>query len=201
MDDGILPRSIMAVASALPKGQVSVGGSFGGIAGRVLLIVFLILIAGFFAGAETALAACNKLRIRQMAENKEKRAKIACRIFDNYDSAIVVILIATNIAHVLSASAGALLFISLIGDIGSLISTVIITLLVFIFADTIPKNVALVRCDSFMLNSAYPLYIVMKISAPISAVFTFLSRRLKKRLAKHAGKEPIYTDGELSDIV
>ena len=192
MDDGTLPRSIMASASV----TAVTPGSF---IGRLLLMILLILIAGFFAGAETALTACNRIRLHQLAEDGGKAAKKACEVLDNYDRALVVILIATNICHTLAASVGALLFIDLLGDAGSVVSTVLITLLAFIFADTVPKNIAIARSDGFVLFSAYPLDFFMRVFYPLAWFFTLLSDRFKKR---HTGKkEPSFTDDELTDIV
>ena len=192
MDDGISPRSITAplLAAAVTPGAFI---------GRLFIIVLLILLAGFFAGAETALTACNRIRLHQLAEDGGRTAKKACKVLENYDCALVVILIATNICHTLAASVGALLFIDLLGDVGSIISTVLITLLAFIFADTVPKNIAISRSDSFVLYSAYPLDFFMHVFYPLAALFTILTDRFKK---KHADKkEPAFTDDELTDIV
>lgn len=191
MDDGILPRSITAVlAAAITPGAFT---------GRLILIILLILLAGFFAGSETALTACNRIRLRQLAEDGGRAAKKACAVIDNYDRAIVVILIATNICHTLAASVGALLFIDLLGDAGSVISTVLVTLLAFIFADTVPKNIAMARSDSFVIYSAYPLSFFMRLFYPVAALFTLLSDGFKKRHADK--KEPAFTDDELTEIV
>ena len=173
----------------------------GSILSEITLIIFLIVIAGFFAGSETALSSCNRIRLRQLADDGGKAALKACAVIDDFDRAIVVILIATNVCHTLAASIGAMLFISLLGEPGTLISTALITLLVFIFADMVPKSIAKERCDGFMLFCAYPLYIVMKILMPLSAFFTLLSDRFKKAHTDKENREPVYTDDELQDIV
>lgn len=171
----------------------------GAFIGRLISVILLILLAGFFAGAETALTACNRIRLHQLAEDGSKTAKRACDVLENYDRAIVVMLIATNICHTLAASVGALLFIDLIGDAGSVVSTILVTLLAFVFADTVPKNIAIARSDSFVLYSAYPLSFFMRVFYPVAVLFTKLSDSFKKRHA--AKKEPAFTDDELTEIV
>jgi len=173
-------------------------GSPGGLSAEIVLIILLIVSAGFFAGSETALSACNRIRIRQLADDGKKAAVTACRIIDDFDRAIVVVLIATNVCHTLAASVAAIMFIGLLGDVGTLVSTVLITLTVFIFADMLPKSIAKERCDSFVLFCAYPLFAFMKLLYPLSSLFTLISGVFKKA---HTKSEPVYTDDELQDIV
>ena len=78
---------------------------------RSILILLLILLGGGFAGSETALSYCNRLRIRKHAEEGDRRAKRVAYILDRFDKALSTILIGTNVCYVFASSFAAALFI------------------------------------------------------------------------------------------
>ena len=98
---------------------------------RSILILFLILLGGSFAGSETALSYCNKLRIRKHAEEGDKRSARVVYILDRFDKALSTILIGTNVCYVFASTFAAILFIRRMGTAGAVISTVLMTLLIF----------------------------------------------------------------------
>lgn len=166
---------------------------------RCLLICILILFSALFSATETALSYANRYRIRQLADTGSKRAKKADKLLSRFDDVIVAILVGNNIVNTLIASIGAFLFIDLMGDIGSLVSTVVITLAVFIFGETVPKTIAKVNCDSVTLAIAPFLAFYTKIVSPIALVFTKTTDFLKRKLI--GKKEPALTDDDFCDIV
>lgn len=166
---------------------------------RCTLICILILFSALFSATETALSYCNRYRIRQLAETGSKRAKKADKLLSRFDDVIVAILVGNNIVNTLIASVGAFLFIDLMGDIGSLVSTIVITLAVFIFGETVPKTIAKVNCDSVTLAIAPILSVYTKIVSPIALIFTKVTDFIKRKLI--GTKEPTLTDDEFCDIV
>ena len=167
---------------------------------RCTLICVLILFSALFSATETAFSYCNKIRIRQLSEAGNKRARRAEKILDRYDDAIVAILIGNNVVNTLIASVGALLFIDLLGDIGSLVSTLVITLTVFIFAETVPKNIAKVNCDGYTLAIAGIFRVYMTLVFPIAILFTGFTNFLKKKISKDEDPSAL-TDDDFVDIV
>ena len=167
---------------------------------RCILIFVLLIFSAIFSSTETALGYCNRIRIKTLAADGNKRAVCASKIFDQYDKAIVTLLIGNNIVNVWAASSATLLFISLLGNIGSAISAVAMTLLVFMFGETLPKNFARANCDAFVLFISYPLYGMMWILTPISWVFTKLGDILKHTL-RRGKKEPSITEDEFQTII
>lgn len=166
---------------------------------RCTLICVLILLSALFSATETAFSFCNKIRIRQLSEAGNKHARRAEKILDRYDDALVAILVGNNIVNTLLASMSALLFIDLLGDIGSLVSTITITLIVFIFAETIPKNIAKVNCDGYTMASAGIFRLYMMLIFPITFLFTSFTNFLKKKLMKN--DTAALTDDDFVDIV
>ena len=168
---------------------------------RSILVLALILLGGGFAGSETALSYCNKVRMRKRAEEGERRAKRTVRILDRFDKAISTILIGTNVCYVFAStfasSFAALLFIKHMGAVGAVVSTVVLTLLIFFFAETIPKNFARVNSDAYALACSGPLSILMFLLTPLTALLTGLGW-VVKRLLPETGDLPSITEDDMS---
>ena len=193
MDGGsILPRSILAAVSASDHSQIIIP----------LLIVFIMMIfSAFFSSAETAYSYCNRIRIKQLAEDGDKKAIKAHRVLENFDRTLVTILIGNNICNTLAASVATILFINLLGNAGSLLSTVVITLVFYVLAETMPKSFAKENCDAYALQIAGFTSVLIKLFTPLSAVFSALSELLKKKISKYTPETPEFTDDDLQVIV
>lgn len=167
-----------------------------------IIIVLLILFGAFFSGSEAAFSNCNPYKIKVWADDGNKRAKVASFILEKFDAAIIVILIATNILHVTTSILGTLLAVKLIGNesIGSLVSTVVITILVFMFGEIIPKNIAKANSDKLAINSSIPIIIFMILLLPLTLVFTLLIYLIRKIIGERH-KEENFTEDDFQDIV
>ncbi len=167
---------------------------------RSILVLALILLGGSFAGSETALSYCNRVRMRKRAEEGERRAKRVTRILDRFDKALSTILIGTNVCYVFASSFAALLFIRHMGSVGAVVSTVVLTLLIFFFAETIPKNFARANSDAYALACSGPLSALMLILTPLTALLTGLGW-VVKRLLPEQKDLPTITEDEFSTMI
>ena len=167
---------------------------------RSILVLALILLGGCFAGSETALSYCNKVRMRKRAEEGERRAKRVVHILDRFDKALSTILIGTNVCYVFASSFAALLFIRHLGDLGAVVSTVVLTLLIFFFAETIPKNFARANSDAYALVCSAPLSLLMLLLTPLTALLTGLGWVVKRLLPDQADL-PSITEDEFSTMI
>ena len=168
---------------------------------RSLLLIFLIAAGGFFSGAETALSFCNRIRMQVMADDGDRRARRVVGILDEFDRAVVTLLIAINVLHIIAAAVATVMAVEWMGNTGSLVATVVMTLLVFFFSETIPKNIARANSDAFMLWAALPLRIFMILLKPVAAVLTGLGNFATKSLSRHAGSTPSVTEDEFASLV
>lgn len=165
-----------------------------------LLLCILIMLSAFFSAAETTFLSVNKIRLKNYADNGNKKAEIALKIADNYDSTLSTILVGNNVVNIASASVATVLFTKLVGQhYGAAVSTVVMTILVLIFGEVLPKSFAKANAEKLSLIMSKPLYFCIVILKPIVAIFVKLTE-FAKRLSK-AEVEPSVTEEELKYII
>jgi len=167
---------------------------------RSILILFLMLLGGSFSGSETALSYCNKMRMRKHAEEGDPRAERVVYVLDRFDKTLSTILIGTNVCYVFASSFAAILFMKWMGTVGAVISTVVMTLLIFFFSETIPKNIARANSDAYALICAAPIKILMIILTPLTALLSGIGW-IVKRLLPHEEEQPSITEDEFTTII
>ena len=165
-----------------------------------VLIVLLLLFSAFFAGCESAYAYCNRHRMKVMADDGSKRAKLVLRILEHSDSTIITTLIAINICHVVTSVLTTILAIYLIGAAGSIVATIVTTIVVFLFAEILPKNIAMLNADKWAMNASFILYFFKILFFPISIIFGLLLKVTKKTLNLDED-EDIFDEDDFSDVV
>ena len=168
---------------------------------RSLLFICLLLAGGFFAGTETALSYCNRIRMQVLADDGYKRAKRVVSILDQFDRAVVTLLIAINVIYTTAASVATIVAVNAMGNIGSVIATVFSTLAVFLCCETIPKNFARANSDAYILRVSLPLKFFMTILKPVALLLTGLGSFVKKIVNRHGDSVPSVTEDEFASIV
>ncbi len=174
----------------------------------IALIVICIALSAFFSASETALSSANKIRLRSMAENGSKGAERALKVIKKYDKTITTILIGNNIVNIACSSLATLLTIAIMtsalgeevaGTWGSVVSTVVTTLVVLIFGEVLPKSIAKDHAEGLSIIVSAPISFLMIIFTPFSAFFI----GLKKLVAKlFKTKESVsFTEEELKAII
>ncbi|MDD6322009.1 MAG: hemolysin family protein [Firmicutes bacterium] len=149
---------------------------------NIIALAVLILMSGYFSATETAFLSCNKTRLRTMAEKGNKRAALVNRLNENYDSLLSTILIGNNIVNLTAASIGTVLFVRLYGDIGATVSTAVITVLVLIFGEITPKNVAKDCPEKLAMFSAPIIRVLIWIFTPLNFLFGLWKKLVSKVL-------------------
>lgn len=149
---------------------------------NIIALAVLILMSGYFSATETAFLSCNKTRLRTMAEKGNKRAALVNRLNENYDRLLSTILIGNNIVNLTAASIGTVLFVRLYGDIGATVSTAVMTVLVLIFGEITPKNVAKDCPEKFAMFSAPIIRVLIWIFTPLNFLFGLWKKLVSKVL-------------------
>ena len=156
-----------------------------------ILIFLLIIFSAFFAGTESSLSYCNAYRIEAWSDNGNRLAKVAMKIIKKFDDAIITILIATNILHIAASTLATLLFVKMMGESGTIVSTIIVTILIFLFAEILPKNIAKVNSDKWCIYSSIFLYAFYILLWPIVKLFNLLMLLIKKVFRLNSDDENI----------
>jgi putative hemolysin len=138
----------------------------------LLAMAFCVLMSAYFSATETAFSSLNKIRIKVMAENGDRRAQLTYSLAEDYDRLISTILIGNNIVNIAVASIGTLLFVKIYGDIGATISSVVVTVVVLIFGEITPKSVAKDFPEKFAMFSAPAIRLLICILTPVNFIFT-----------------------------
>lgn len=145
----------------------------------ILGILVCILLSGFFSGSEMAYSSANRLRLENEAEDGTPGAKVALYIIDHFDDALSTILIGNNLVNVASSTISTTLLITLTGsDAYTWLVTLVITVLVIIFGETIPKITCKKAANAHALRYAYPVRALMIIFKPVVMLVIFLVRLL-----------------------
>ena len=166
----------------------------------VLIIIFCVLFSGYFSATETAFSSLNRIRVKNLAEKGDKKAKLVLDLLENFDSLLSTILIGNNIVHIACASVATLLFVKLLGEEqGPSVATIVITIVVLIFGEVTPKSIAKENPEKFAMFAAPFLNVLMIILTP----FNFLFIQWKKLISKifHTENDYSITEEELLTIV
>ena len=166
-----------------------------------ILLVILIALSAFFSASETAYTTVNKIRLQNYVDAGSKKAKTALFIAENYDRTLTTILIGNNIVNIGASSIATLLFVKLFGPSGAAISTAVMTILILIFGEVLPKSFAKESSEKFALAFSRSLRILMTVFWPV--VFLFIQL---KNVATHISpikeeETPTVTEQELKFIV
>jgi Mg2+/Co2+ transporter CorB len=130
-------------------------------------LLILIVFSGFFSSSETALMAVNRYRLRHLANERHAGARLAQNLLNKPDRLIGLILLGNNLVNILAASIATVIAIRLFGDNGIWISTLVMTVVVLIFAELAPKTVAAFHPEKIAIPAAYLLTPLLKVLYPV----------------------------------
>lgn len=167
---------------------------------RSITLIVLVVVGGLLAGMETAYSSCNKIRLKYNAENGDIKSERVLKIIEQSDKSITTILILLNIVHILAASIATVLAVNILGEIGSLVSTIALTLIIFTFSEVLPKSIAKDNADSYAIATARVLRFLVIIFTPLSYVLSATGRLLRKIFGTKT-KEPTMTEDELQSMI
>ncbi len=166
----------------------------------LIIIIICIVMSAYFSATETAFSCLNRIKIKNLAEKGNKKAKLVANMAENYDSMLSTILIGNNIVNILSASLATVLFVNWIGaEAGPSVSTAVTTVVVLIFGEITPKSIAKESPEKFAMFSASFLKCLMVILTPFNYLFG-LWKKLVSMVVKPSGDRTI-TEEELLTIV
>ncbi len=133
----------------------------------ILIVIFLLLLSGLLSGSETSITSVSKSKIHKLAIRGDKRAQQLLHLIKNKSDFISSLLIGNNFVNILASVLATAILIKYYGDKGILYSTILMSLLIVIFSEVLPKSYALIRPDRFALAMSKYLIVFSKIITPI----------------------------------
>lgn len=140
--------------------------------GRIIGIVLCLFFSAFFSATETAFTSLNRIRIKNMANDGDRRARRVLELSDNYDSLLSTILIGNNIVNIALTAMATVLFITLYPIYGATVSTVATTVVVLIFGEISPKSLAKEYPEKFAMAVAPFIKLFMIVLYPVNIIFS-----------------------------
>ena len=139
-------------------------------------IVLLLVLSGFFSGSETALTAASRGKLRSQADKGSRGAEVALEVTEDNERLIGSVLLGNNLVNILAASLATSLFTKIFGESGVALATLVMTLLVLIFAEVLPKTYAITNSEKAAAAVAPIIATLVKILAPIVGAVRFFVR-------------------------
>ena len=163
-------------------------------------LVFLVACSAFFSSTETAFSSLNRIRLKNKADDGNKRAAAALALADDYDRLLSTILIGNNVVNITATSIGTVFFIKLLDEVsGPTVATVVLTVVILIFGEISPKSLAKESPEAVAMAVTPVIRVLLVVLKPINAVFAAWKRLLTKLF--HTREDAAITEGELITMV
>ena len=134
---------------------------------QCLVLILLLLLSGFFSSAETALSRVNRVRIQLLAEEGDARAGILLKVLDQYAKMLSTVLIGNNIVNLSASSLTTTLAIRIWGSAWVGVATGVLTFVLLLVGEIVPKNWAVVNNEPISLAYAKVIYLLMMVLTPV----------------------------------
>ena len=138
------------------------------------VILVLVVLSAFFSGAETSLTAASRARLHALAQDGNGRARLANELRTAPGRIIGTVLLGNNLVNILASALTTSLFITLFGDVGVIYATILMTTIIVIFAEVLPKTYAIAFPERFALAIAPAMKIAITVLRPLTATVQFL---------------------------
>jgi len=165
--------------------------------GLVGILCILILLSGFFSGSETGLMSINRYRLKHLIKKRHPGAKRVSKMLERPDRLLGVILLGNTFTNIVASSVATMWAVSVFGDLGPLLSTIILTFVILIFSEMTPKTLAALSPERVAFAVSLPLMVLQKICYPLVWILSVISNsflRLFGVKIRPAGADPISKD-------
>lgn len=166
-------------------------------------LAILIVLSGFFSSSETGMMSLNRFRLKHLRNEKHKGAERASQLLERPDRLIGLILIGNNLVNILASAIATVIAIRLFGDAGIAIATLVLTLVILIFAEITPKTIAALHPERIAFPASIVLLPLMKIMYPLVWAINGVTNGLLKLLGvnpENTSNDSVSSD-ELRTIV
>lgn len=145
-----------------------------------MILIILVLFYSFFSASETAFSSLNKIKLKALANSGNQRAASTLELMEDFSKLLTTILIGNTIVNVVSASLATVLFTRILGGNGVAVSSVVMTLVIMIIGEILPKNIAKYVPEKFAMSSTPLLKVLVFIFTPLSFVFRYMEKMIER---------------------
>ena len=154
------------------------------------LVLLCLLLGAYLSAAETAITGASRPRMHRLAQQGNRKAKLVNQLLDRKDEAVSAVLLGSNVVNIFSASLSTAVLTTLFGAAGVVYATVVIGVLVVIFAEVMPKTWALLRADRVALMLAPSILVSLRILGPAARAVSWVSRFFLHLLGTRTDRAP-----------
>jgi len=165
------------------------------------LLFFLLLLSAFFSGSETALTRARRSSLRVARENGDQGAAKAEKLLETPERMLSTILLGNNFVNIAASALATALFVARYGDAGIIYSTIAMTVVVLIFAEILPKTIAVAHAEAVAGRVASPMRGIQTLLAPLVSLLMLIISGLKKLLRVPEKKDAPLTHHELATLI
>ncbi len=168
----------------------------------LVLLVFLLCASAFFSASETSLTSISRITLKKIMKEKRRGSKTVTLLKSKMDSVLTIILIGNNFVNTLASSAATALAISLYGEKGAGIATIIMTVVIILFGEILPKTAATRKPAETACLTSPALNLFRIILSPVEWLFLHLQRLINKAESIiWKTSEPLITEDELKTLI
>ena len=168
---------------------------------QLVIVIILLSASAFFSSAETALMTSNKLKMRNLAENGDKRAAKVLKVTENTDKMLSAILIGNNIVNLTASSISTALTLKIFGSKLVGIATGILTFLILVFGEITPKNVASKNAENMALAYIGVISFLVTLLTPVIFIVNTVAKFVISIFNKNGDDNNAVTEEELRAMV
>ena len=151
------------------------------------LMIGLLFAKGFFSGSELALVSSDKLKLKTEAGRGNKKAALVLKLYEHPESLLTTTLIGTNVCTMSLTVLGTATMIQLLGSGGDIVAILILTPIMLIFGEIVPKSVFQQRADTIALSIIKPLAVFRALVFPVVIVFSWAAKTIAKKFGPKGG--------------
>ncbi|MDQ7005540.1 MAG: CNNM domain-containing protein [Ghiorsea sp.] len=165
------------------------------------LLFLLLLLSAFFSGSETALTRARRVRLRIMRKKGSKGAKYAEHLLDKPERMLASILLGNNFVNIAASSLATALFLAEFGEAGILYATIAMTVIVLVFAEVLPKTIAVAHAETIACRVAMLLTLFQRLFSPIVSLLMLGIKVLQRVLKVKEHQELAFNHQELAAMI
>ncbi|MDH2925043.1 magnesium/cobalt efflux protein [Nicoletella semolina] len=166
-----------------------------------IALVFLLILSAFFSSSETGLISLNRYRMRHLAEKGHRGAQLAEKLLTRTDVLLSFILICNNLVNIMASAIATMIGMQLSGEAGIAIATGLLTLVMLVFSEILPKTIAAIYPEKISFLFSYVLTPLIKIFMPVVFLMNLIISGLMKLLRIRPSEKMGLNSDELRSVV